>query len=169
MGATQNMSTAYHPQTDGQSECANQHVEQYLHIYGNAQQDNWASLLPMVQFIHNSWPNETTGQTPFELLMGHMPLLHVSPKDTAFPVINQRQDWLKQLCERAQDALTKAQQLVVQRSECKKGQRSYASYKEGDQVWLEGTNLHITHPTSKLAAQCYGPFTVEKVISPIVF
>jgi hypothetical protein len=29
--------------------------------------------------------------------------------------------------------------------------------------------LHITHPTSKLVAQCYGPFTVEKVISPVVF
>jgi hypothetical protein len=68
-----------------------------------------------------------------------------------------------------QDALTKAQQLVIQRSEHKKGQRLYAPYEEGDKVWLEGTNLHITHPMSKLAAQHYGPFTVEKVISPVVF
>jgi hypothetical protein len=97
VGATQNMSTAYQPQTDGQSEHANQHVKQYLHIYGNAQQDDWASLLPIAQFMHNSWLNETTGQTPFELLMGHTPSLHVSPKDTAFPAINQRRDWLKQL------------------------------------------------------------------------
>jgi hypothetical protein len=108
VGATQNMSTTYHPQMDGQSEHTNQHVKQYLHIYGNVQQDDWASLLPMAQFVHNSWPNETTGQTPFELLMGHMPSLHVSLKDTTFPAINQRQDWLKQLCERVQDALTKA-------------------------------------------------------------
>jgi hypothetical protein len=90
VGTMQNMSTAYHLQTDGQSEHANQCIEQYLHIYGNAQQDDWASLLPMAQFVHNSWPNETKGQTPFELLMGHTPLLHVSPKDTAFPAINQR-------------------------------------------------------------------------------
>ena len=40
LGITQNISTAYHPQTDGQSECANQWVEQYLRIYGNSQQDN---------------------------------------------------------------------------------------------------------------------------------
>jgi hypothetical protein len=169
VGTTQNMSTTYHPQTDEQSKHANQCVEQYLCSYGNAQQDDWASLLPMAQFVHNSWPNETIGQTPFELLMGHMPALHVFPKDTAFPAINQRQDCLKQLHKRAQDALTKAQQLVVQRSECKKEQRSYMPYKKGDWVWLEGTNLCITHPMSKLTAWCYGPFTVEKVISPVVF
>jgi hypothetical protein len=107
------MSMAYHPQTNGQSEHANQRVEQYLCIYGNDQQDNWASLLPLVQFVHNSWPNETTGHTPFDLLIGYTPLIHVSSKETIIPAINQRRQWLKHLRERAQDALMKAQQLVA--------------------------------------------------------
>jgi hypothetical protein len=45
--------TAYHPQTDGQSERANAQVEQYLRIYGNAEQDDWVNLLPMAQYMHN--------------------------------------------------------------------------------------------------------------------
>jgi hypothetical protein len=43
----QNISMAYHPQTDGQSEWANAQVEQYLCIYGNAEQDDWVNLLPL--------------------------------------------------------------------------------------------------------------------------
>jgi hypothetical protein len=44
----QNISSAYHPQTDGQSKRTNQWLEQYLCIYGNFQQNNWASLLPVM-------------------------------------------------------------------------------------------------------------------------
>jgi hypothetical protein len=68
LGVSQNISTAFHPQTDGQSERANQRVEQYLRIYGNAEQNDWAQLLPLAQFVHNTWTNETTGRTPYELL-----------------------------------------------------------------------------------------------------
>ena len=47
LSITQNISTAYHPQMDGQSEWANAQVEQYICIYSNTEQDNWASLLPL--------------------------------------------------------------------------------------------------------------------------
>jgi hypothetical protein len=47
LGMTQNLGTAYHPQTDGQSECTNQWLEQYLRIYGNYEQNDWADWLPM--------------------------------------------------------------------------------------------------------------------------
>jgi hypothetical protein len=97
VGVTQNMSMVYHPQTDGQSECTNQRVEQYLCIYSNDQQDDWASLLPLAQFIHNSWPNETTSHTLFDLLIGYMPSLQISSKETIIPAINQRREWLKHL------------------------------------------------------------------------
>jgi hypothetical protein len=75
LGIKQNLSTAYHPQTDSQSECTNQWLEQYLQIYGNHQQNDWANWLPMAQFVHNSWPSTTTGKMLFKLLMGHMPQL----------------------------------------------------------------------------------------------
>jgi hypothetical protein len=106
----QNISTAYHPQTDGQSERTNQWLEQYLRIYCNFQQDNWASWLPMAQYVHNSWPNSTTGFTPFELLMGFTPRLHMNEAMTsALPAIEQRKDHLIALRTNAQEAIRWAQ------------------------------------------------------------
>ena len=56
----QNLSSAYYPQTNGLAEQTNQWVEQYLRIFGNALQNNWADHLPMAQFMHNTWPHEVT-------------------------------------------------------------------------------------------------------------
>ena len=57
LGIQQNISTAYHPQTDGQSERSNQWLEQYLHFWVNERQDNWAQRLPIAEFVHNNWPS----------------------------------------------------------------------------------------------------------------
>lgn len=43
------------------------------------------------------------------------------------------------------------------------------TFKEGDQVWLEGHNLNINQPSIKLAAKRYRPFSIEKVLSPIMY
>ena len=60
LGIKQNLSSTYHPQTDGLAERTNQWVEQYLCIFGNELQNDWAEQLPMAQFVHNSWPHEVT-------------------------------------------------------------------------------------------------------------
>jgi hypothetical protein len=65
----QNLSSAYHLQTDGLAECTNQWVEQYLQIFGNALQNDWSEHLPMAQFVHNAWLHEVTKQSPFKLLI----------------------------------------------------------------------------------------------------
>ena len=54
IGIQQNVSTAYHPQTDGQSERTNQTLETYLRIFCNEQQTDWARWLPLAQFSINS-------------------------------------------------------------------------------------------------------------------
>ncbi len=59
------MSTAYHPQTDGQSKQMNQTVETYLRHYVNKNQNNWVQLLLTAQFAYNNTQNETTEETPF--------------------------------------------------------------------------------------------------------
>jgi hypothetical protein len=87
LNISQNLSTVYHPQTDGQSERANQRVEQYLRIYGNDEQNDWADLLALAQFTHNTWPNESTKQTPFDLLIGHTPTMIIEEKDIALPEV----------------------------------------------------------------------------------
>jgi len=53
-------STAWHPQTDGQTEHINQELDQYLRLFVNEQQDNWYDLLPMAEFQHNNHIHSTT-------------------------------------------------------------------------------------------------------------
>src|SRR5260221_13370036 len=55
----------YHPEGNGQTEHANQVLEQYLWVYMNYQQDNWVTLLPMAEFTYNNTMNVTTGVSPF--------------------------------------------------------------------------------------------------------
>ena len=57
----------------------------------------------------------------------------------------------------------------MERTKRKKGERHYHGFKEGDQVWLKGTNLRLSHPSVKLAPKRYGPFKVLKEISPVVY
>ena len=60
LGIKQKASTAFHPQTNIQSERTNQKLEQFLHFYSNAKQDNWAHFLSLAEFAFNSWCNEST-------------------------------------------------------------------------------------------------------------
>ena len=68
-----NISTTFHPQTDGLSEWKNQRVEQYLQIYTMPWQDDWDEWLPLTSFVHNQWPNTTTKLSPHEVLLGYAP------------------------------------------------------------------------------------------------
>ena len=114
LGIKQNLSTAYHPQTDGQSERSNQWLEQYLRIFGDYAQNDWADWLPLAQFVHNTWMNETTKQSPFNLLIGGLPTSH-------YPMIeptltdDKRMDRIHQMRSRAQEAITKAQDVMKQK------------------------------------------------------
>ena len=149
---TQNMSTAYHPQTDGQSERTNQWLKQYLRIYGNFQQDNWARWLPMVQYVHNAWPSSTTGFTPFSLLLGFTPEITIpSSIKSPLPSLEQKGEFLKQLQDCAQEAIKHAQLITSRYNEKKRGTSKFIPFTLGSKVWLDGTNLRLSHPSTKLA------------------
>src|SRR5882724_5939531 len=60
LGIKANLSTAYHPETDGQTEQVNQIVEQYLWVYINYQQDDWVNLLPLAEFTYNNTSHSVT-------------------------------------------------------------------------------------------------------------
>jgi hypothetical protein len=72
----QNISTAYHPQTDGASEHTNQSLEQYLRLFCGTQQNHWHAWLPLAQYTKNSWPSATTKKAPYDLLIGYTPRIH---------------------------------------------------------------------------------------------
>src|SRR5271156_2525189 len=65
----------YHPSADGQTECINQTLMQYLQIYCNYQQDDWASLLPLAEFMYNNAESSVTRTSPFFANKGYHPAL----------------------------------------------------------------------------------------------
>ena len=156
----QNISTAYHPRTDGQSERSNQWLEQYLCFWVNEWQDDWAQHLPITEFIHNNWPSKTTHESPFYILMGYHPHADWTNKQSPIPQVMTHTEQFQKARDRAQELMKKAQRSWVKNHDTPK-------YKVGDQVWLEGHHLRTNQPTAKLAPRCHGPFPIIQVMSPV--
>jgi hypothetical protein len=74
------MSTAYHPQTDGQTEHVNQVLEGYLRTFTGRRQDDWDGLLPMGEFFYNNSIHSSTQQTPFMVDTGRNPRMGFEPQ-----------------------------------------------------------------------------------------
>jgi len=72
--------SGYHPKGDGQTECTNQTLEQYLCVYCNYQQDNWSKLLPLAEFAYNNALSATTSVSPFFANKEYHPNITVHPK-----------------------------------------------------------------------------------------
>ena len=70
------LSTAFHPQTDGQTERVNQIQEQYLRCYYSYQQDDWAELLPLAEHAYNWAVSESTKISPIEANYGFRPQIN---------------------------------------------------------------------------------------------
>jgi transposase InsO family protein len=76
LGIKSNMSTAYHPQSDGATERVMQEIQAYLSIYcisNPTEWTQWTSSLAILEFTHNSRPHADRKQSPFELLYGYQP------------------------------------------------------------------------------------------------
>jgi len=105
-------STAYHPQTDGQTERVNQELEQYLRLrlFVGERQDGWYILLPLAEFSYNNHVHSSTQQTPFLLDTGRHPQmgfeLHQPPSHVE--AVNEFTNRMKDTLEEAKSALAKA-------------------------------------------------------------
>jgi len=157
LGIKQKLSTAFHPQTDGESERVNQEIEQYLRICGNFQQDDWATLLPLIEFAHNARPHRSTHRSPFEVWYRfHLTFKPPLQLQTRLQSVDERIKYLEQIRKEVMAALHIAAQ------EMRSGGLPTLShtFHKDDLVLLEATNLQTTHLKAKLAPRCYGPFKV---------
>jgi len=160
----QNISTAYHPQTDGASERTNQSLEQYLRLFCGMQQNNWHAWLPLAQYTKNSWPSATTKKAPYDLLIGYTPKIHQPRRNTDIPAVEDRLTSIKEAREAAQEAQCKAQESWIKDRPC------FKPFEVGTKVWLEGTNLKLPSTiTPKLSPRRYGPFEVVSQISHVAY
>ena len=159
------LSTAYHPQSDGETEHVNQEVETYLRIFCGSNPGSWVDKISHAEFAHNHHPHSVTNQSPFYLMMGYKP--HALPSlisDSSIPVV---ESCLKSLVA-AQDEALAAHELALQvMTLC--NNRGFTPFAKGDKVWLEARNLKRSITNPKFASKCEGPFTIVKVLSPITY
>jgi transposase InsO family protein len=109
LGIKSTMSTAYHPQTDSQTERFNQELEQYIRAFCDYRQDNWVKWLPLAQFAHNSQITTSTGRSPFDLLYGFTPRsLPRIASDAPWPNVEARLKALDDARDKARASLSLA-------------------------------------------------------------
>jgi len=80
LGIQVSSSTAWHPQTDGQTERVNQELDQFLCLFVNEPQDNWYDLPPIAEFQHNNHVHSAMQQPPFLLDTGRIPRMRFEPR-----------------------------------------------------------------------------------------
>lgn len=169
---THGFSTAYHPQTDGQTERVNQVLEDYLRHYINPAQSNWEDLLPMAEFAYNNSFHTAIQSTPFLLNYGVEPLtpLTLLSDDALTRRAHLRKDGVAlTFPERMQHALSEAKRCLLAAQQRDKAaankRRNDREFHVGDQVLLSTANLRLKTGTRKLLPRYIGPFTITKRIN----
>jgi hypothetical protein len=116
------MSMAYHPQTNGQTECINQVLEGYLRTFTSRQQDDWDGLLPIGKFFYNNTKHSSTQQTPFMVDAGRNPRMGFEPQQprSTLESANEFTDHIALGNEEAKAALTKAKDEYTMYYNCRR-------------------------------------------------
>ena len=159
LGIKRRLSTAFHPQTDGQTERQNSTMEAYLRAFVNFEQNDWARLLPMAEFAYNNAKNTSTGHTPFELNCGYHPWMSYEEEvDPCFmsKLADKLSAELRELMIVCRENLHHAQELQKRAHDKGVKPRSYAP---SDKVWLNSKYIK-TKRNRKLEAKFFGPFRV---------
>ncbi|RAL61484.1 hypothetical protein DID88_009413 [Monilinia fructigena] len=118
LAVTLRHSSAFHPQTDGQTERINSVLEQYLRAFVNFHQDDWMQWLPLAEFASNNMTSETTGCSPFFANYGFNPHIGVEPSKPCPPdmTIAQKREFFKgnKTADRMERILSQLQALARQ-------------------------------------------------------
>ena len=169
MGGQQRLSTAYHPQTNGQTERTNQTLEQYIRHYVNHDQDNWANLLPMAQMAYNTSKHSTTGVTPYFANYGREMRLPGQPRfeQPVNPTAEQKVQEMNALYFFLKTEIINQNKLTTNYFNEKhlKG----PDFKKGGKVYLSTKNIQTTRPAKKFDHLRIGPFEIEEKISKVNF
>ncbi|KAL5519677.1 hypothetical protein ACEPAH_1360 [Sanghuangporus vaninii] len=154
-----NPSTAYHPQTDGQTERVNQELEQYLRLYVNHRQSDWADWLALAEFAYNNREHSATKLSPFFVNSGVHPVGFTGIRTSSSNMSAEEfAKHVKGIHELAQANLVKANEDMKRFYDRHAGKSM--EYEVGSKVFLDGRNIKTTRPTKKMDDKWFGPFEI---------
>jgi hypothetical protein len=165
MSIDHRLSTAFHPQTDGQTERQNQTMEQYLRAFCNYEQDNWVELLPLAEFAYNNSVHASTRMTLFWAIYHRHPKMQFrAPKAPANLKLEIQADAVLEGLEETHRIL-RENILDAQELQTKYAGGKQITFEVGDRVWLSTKHFRTTRPSKKLDYKRAGPYTVSKIIN----
>ncbi|KAL3502720.1 hypothetical protein ACH5RR_037169 [Cinchona calisaya] len=156
-------STAYHPQTDGQTEVVNRTLGTLLRAVLKRNLKTWEDCLPIVEFAYNRAMHSSTKFSPFELVYGFNPTTPLDllplPVSSAVNVDGQKKaEMVKKLHEKARKHIEKANAKIA---EVRNKGRKKVVFEPGDWVWVHWRKERFPNKRkSKLDSRGDGPFQV---------
>ncbi|KAF5757863.1 putative nucleotidyltransferase, Ribonuclease H [Helianthus annuus] len=166
------LSTSYHPQTDGQTEVLNRCLEAYLRCFAHEQPTKWSTYLAWAEYSYNTGYHTSAGMTPFRVVYGREPpslLPYVMGETKNADLEHQlldRDDMLKLL----RSNLQKAQDRMRNQANTK---RRDQTYNVGDYVFLKIQPYRqkslAKRRFEKLSPRFFGPYRVKRIIGPVAY
>ena len=170
LGIKLSMSTARHPQSDGQSEREIKTLVTALRSFCNDHQDDWDEYLDMLELGFNSAVQASTKCSPHELVYGVAPRL---PIDVALDTLTPRVPAAVDRAARMKAAFDygRGQLVAAQERQARNADRHRRELKlsVGDQVLLTTEGLELRNFTNKLCSRFIGPFAITKIINANAF
>ncbi|KAF8671913.1 Chromo (CHRromatin Organization MOdifier) domain [Rhizoctonia solani] len=160
LGIDPHFSSAYHPQSDGQTEWVNPSVEHFLQAYAGINQRNWVKWLPMAEFAYNNAVHSATGKSPFKALHRWEPTLTPSNVPTDVPKANTLAQTMEAQWKEIEAALWQSKTRMTAREE-----GNPVEFEVGEEVWLDSKNVKLKTLSPRLTEQCLGLFKVLERIS----
>ena len=168
MGIERKLSTAFHPQTDGSTERANQEVQAYIRAFVTYAQGDWGNLLPVGMLAINNRNTTPAGLSPFFITHGyHIDAIQMKEIEDPSPATSQRGNAeafirkLQEVTEFTQAAIAAGQQRTE--DAVNKHRTPAEQFQVGDKVWLNLRNIKTQRPSKKLD-WLHAKYTVKKLV-----
>ncbi len=166
LGASVSLSSGFHPQSNGQTERANQDLERVLQCLVAQNPASWSQQLSWVEYAHNSLPVSSTGLLPFECSLGYQPPIFPSlESEVTVPSAHAFVQKCRHTWRRARETLLRVGART--KAQADRHRSKPPVYVVGQKVWLSSKNIPLHSVCNKLAPKFIGPFTVTKILSPV--
>ena len=165
IGASVCLSSGFHPQSNGQTERANQQLETVLRCVASQNPTSWSQQLPWAEYAINSHITSSTGRSPFECSLGYQPpLFPDQEREVGVPSAEAYIRRCRRTWKRTRSALLCSSARMKVQADKHRSQPPL--YRQGQQVWLSTQDLPLKTESRKLSPRFIGPFPITGVISP---